>query len=379
MAEIYLDNAATTKVHEDIARIAVEVMCQKYGNPSSLHTKGLEAELVVNKAREQIAASLKASPEEIYFTSGGTEASNLALIGASAALKRKGKTILTTSVEHPSILNTLAYLETQGYQVHHIPPKPDGSLDVDGLIEAVNEDTILISAMLVNSEVGSISDISTATRRAKEKNSSLLFHCDAVQGFGKLEFSCKGLGVDLLTISGHKIHAPKGIGALWVKKGVRIIPQSYGGGQENGLRSGTPSTPLIAAFGAAAKEAALLQTGRYELVSAIAARFQKYALSIPGIVLHSSPEGSPYIQNISVLGYRSETMLHFLEERGVSVSSGSACTKGAKSHVLKAMQLPDSEIDSALRISFSFDSMPQEVDTFFELLVIAMDSLIRSE
>lgn len=377
MVEIYLDNAATTATDADVAAVAVELMTGDYGNPSSLHQKGLDAQLRMEKARQQVAALLDCTPEEITFTSGGTEANNLAVQGGVKALRRRGNHIITTAFEHSSVLSPVAELEKQGFSVTRIQPGPDGIISPQAVVEAVREDTILVSCMLVNSETGAINPVEELARAVRKKNELCLIHCDAVQAFGKLALSVRKLGVDLLTLSGHKIHAPKGCGALYIRRGVRILPLVYGGSQENSLRPGTENTALACALGGAAEKAGQGQKEYYARVQKICEYFVNKSRTVTGLCINSPANGTPYIVNVSLPGYRSEIMLHHLEESGIYVSSGSACAKGAKSHVLLSMGLPPDRVDSALRLSFSRYSTIEEVDAFFAALEAGMTRLVR--
>ena len=378
MYDVYLDNAATTRTHSKVAQAAVEMMCVEYGNPSSLHLKGFYAQRIKEEAQSTIAGALGAQPEEVTFTSGGTEANNLAIFGTAKALARRGKKIITTQLEHASVLEPMQVLEEEGFEIIRIAPLPDGSLDIDALEEAVDKDTILVSCMLVNSEIGSVSSIDEAVKRVKRKNAKTVFHTDAVQAYCKIPFSVKSLGVDLLSISGHKIHAPKGIGALYIRKGTRIVPIMHGGGQENGMRPGTENMPGIYAFAKATELAKQNWNSDFAHVVGLCKYFINKCEKAPGLRINSDTEASPYICNISVPGYRSETLLHYLEERKIFVSSGSACSKGAKSHVLSALGLPNQRIDSAIRVSFSANNTTEEIDKFFIVLQEARQELIRS-
>ena len=375
--EIYLDNAATTRTHPEVADAALEMMTRYYGNPSSLHKKGLEAQLLLESARAQVAAALGCNKDELVFTSGGTEANNLAVFGAVQAKKRRGKTIVAMSFEHSSVLEPLRRLQEQGFTVKTVPPLPNGMADVNALLNAVDEDTILLCCMLVNSEVGTVAPVAEIARQARRKAPELLVHCDAVQAFGKIPFSAAKLGVDLLTVSAHKLHAPKGCGALYIKKGVRIVPLFYGGSQEKLLRPGTENTPLGYAFGLAAQMAATTLASTLQNAEALREYFVNKAAETPGICINSPREAAPYICNISVPGYRSEILLHYLAEKGIFVSSGSACSKGAPSHVLTAMGLAPTRVDSALRVSFCAQNTVQEIDSFFIALGSAMRELAR--
>lgn len=375
---LYLDNAATTQVSPLVAKAMVGVMQETFGNPSSLHSMGIEAELLLTGARESVAEALGCTSEEIVFTSGGTEANNLALLGGIAARKRFGNKIITTQVEHSSVREPLQQLEQQGYQLVILPPLADGSLDLDALEQAVDENTVLVSAMLVNSELGSISDISTAVNRVKRKNKNTLFHTDAVQGFGKIPFTLRELGVDLASVSGHKIHASKGVGALYIKKGVRVVPRVFGGEQERSIRSGTEPLPQIVGFGLAAQEAQTELPANLARMKTLREYFVNKLKSLPETCINSTPQGSPYIQNLSLVGYRSEIVLHYLAQRNIYLSSGSACARGKRSHVLSALNFSPSRIDSALRVSFQEQNTTQDVDRLVAALAAAQQDILRS-
>lgn len=375
MHEIYLDNAATTKVDSAVAAVATELMCTDYGNPSSLHTKGLAAQRKIDLARQQIAAGIGCLPEEIHFTSGGTEANNLAVFGSVQALGRRGKTIVASALEHASVLEPFAQLEKQGFTVRLIPPDASGAVDSDAFVSAVDEDTILVSCMQVNSETGAIFPVQELTKRIRRKNKLARIHCDAVQAFGKIPVSVAQLGVDLLTISAHKIHAPKGCGALYIRTGCRTVPRSFGGKQERGMRAGTESVPLIGAFGYAAQTMLHALDQHFAHANILHSKFWEHAADFSGLCINSPMDGSPYIYNISLPDYHSETLLHYLAQRGIYVSSGSACTKGAASHVLTAMGLSSRQIGGALRISLSQYTTVQEIDTFFTVLRQAVQEI----
>ena len=379
MREVYLDNCATTRVDDHVAQVALDMMTKFYGNPSSLHGKGLEAQLHLERARGKIAGVLGCEPQEVYFTSGGTEANNLALLGAFAAHRRKATGIVGGQAEHSSVLGAAKHLGEQGAQVTLIPPAADGRADVDAFTAAVGESTLLVSCSLVNSETGGVSAVGEIARAAKAKSGQALVHCDAVQALGKIMVSVRALGVDLLSVSGHKIHAPKGIGALYVRGGVRILPIFQGGSQQKGIRPGTESVPLACAFGAAVEQNCARMDKNLAQYENLRKLFVKRAENMQGVCINSAAADTPYICNISLPGYRSETLLHFLAERGVYVSSGSACAKGKDSHVLSAMGLPQERIRSALRVSFCKDTTQSDIDAFFEALEIAMATLVRSK
>ena len=374
--EHYLDNSATTQVLPSVAQKAVELMVEEFGNPSSLHTRGFRARKLLEEARSQVAQALGAQPEEITFTSGGTESNNLVLFGAAQARRRLGNKIITTAVEHDSVLNPCRALEQQGFEVVYLKPDKDGRLPEEALMEAIDDKTILVSVMLVNNETGAIFPVEAAAKAIRRKKAPALLHTDAVQGFGKLPFTVKKLGVDLLTLSGHKIHAPKGIGALYMKKGTRILPRTLGGGQERGLRSGTESVPLICALGEAVKQLAPAQEalGR---VGELNTLLRRELAQLPQVTVHSPEEGLPYVLNFSAGRVRGETMLHFLAERGVYVSSGSACGKAKPSHVLEAMSLPKEQVESALRVSFSRFSTQEDVEALVEGLKLGLENLAQ--
>ncbi len=356
----YLDNSATTAVCKAAADKALYMMTDNYGNPSSLHKMGIRAEEEVEKAREIIAGSLSVDSREIIFTSGGTEANNTAVFGAAQALRRRGDRVIVSAVEHPSIHESAKRLSELGFDVHYAPVDKDGAVDIEALKALLNNKTILVSVMAVNNETGTIQPIERVSKLVHKLSPEALFHCDAVQAYCKMPLKPQKYGVDLMTVSAHKIHGAKGAGALYIRSGARISPLLYGGEQQKKLRPGTESSPLIAAFGAAAAEADIQADSGYirELSS--------YALGLlrqtDGISINSPADALPYIINISAEGIRSETMLHHLESTGVFVSSSSACAKGKRSYVLEAMGLSDSRIDSSLRISFSKYNTKEDID-----------------
>lgn len=358
--EHYLDNSATTKVSEASAKKAYQIMTQTYGNPSSLHSKGIEAERELNLAKECVARALGATAEEIIFTSGGTEANNLALFGTAEARKRRGKKIITTTVEHSSIVESADRLEKEGYEIVRISPQADGVIHKEDIIASLDENVIMVSVMLVNNETGAIMPIQEIFSAVKRYNKDIICHTDAVQAFGKLSINAKKLSADLISVSGHKIHAPKGVGALYIKKGTRLIPRQYGGEQQKKIRMGTEPMPLIASMGVACTEFDLDSV--YEKISQLNEYTKKLLLEIDGVELNSPQNALPFVLNISAGRVRSETMLHFLEEREIYVSSGSACAKGKPSHVLSAMGIDRKRADSALRISFSKHSTKEDAE-----------------
>ena len=350
---------------EEAVEKVLELMTQCYGNPSSLHKKGLEAQREVAHARQAVAVSLGAQPREIIFTSGGTEANNLAVLGGAAAGRRRGKRIVTTAIEHPSVLEPMRQLEKEGFEVVFLTPDADGRVPEEAVLKAVTGDTILISVMAVNNELGSIQPIEVLKKAVKRAGAPALVHVDGVQAYGKLPLRPEKLGIDLLTVSGHKIHGPKGVGALYVSKNARILPRTFGGGQERELRPGTEAAPLIAGLGAAAEELPDWRQAYSRMEKLRDYTLQKLS-GLEGVEVNSPVEGLPYLLNFSALGIRSETMLHFLAQRGIYVSSGSACAKGKQSHVLKAAGLPDSRISSAIRVSFSRENTERDADALAE-------------
>ena len=377
LKEIYLDNSATTKVYTEAAEAAFKVMTEIYGNPSSLHMKGVEAEKVLEEARKEVANALGGNPDGLYFTSGGTEANNLAVIGGALAKKRRGNKVIVSAYEHDSVIKSAKQLEEMGFSVTWLAPDENGIITPLSVFEAVDEKTVLVSVMLVNNEIGAINPIKEICAAAKRKNPEVVFHTDAVQGFCKVPFKAEKAGVDLVTVTAHKIGGPKGIGALWMKKGARVIPNHFGGEQEKQLRPGTQAMPLIAAFGKAVSIETASSSERKEHMKALEKYLKESIKDIDGIVLNSKEDAIPNIVNISAVGIRSEIMLHFLENRGIYVSSGSACALGAKSHVLAAMGYESARIDSAIRISFGRETEKEDIDELVAALKDAMSTLCR--
>lgn len=377
LKEIYLDNSATTKVYTEAAETAFKVMTEIYGNPSSLHMKGVEAEKVLEEARTLVAGAIGANPEGLYFTSGGTEANNLAVIGGALAKKRRGNKVVVSAYEHDSVIKSAKQLEAMGFSVTWLMPDENGIITPLSVFEAVDEKTVLVSVMLVNNEIGAINPIKEICAAAKRKNPEVLFHTDAVQGFCKVPFKAEKSGVDLVAVTAHKIGGPKGTGALWIKKGARVLPNHFGGEQEKQIRPGTQAMPLIAAFGKAVEIETASMSTRKEKMSMLEKYLKESIKNIDGIVLNSKDNAIPNIVNISALGIRSEIMLHFLENRGIYVSSGSACALGAKSHVLAAMGYDSARIDSAIRISFGRETEKEDIDELVAALSDAISTLCR--
>lgn len=364
--EIYLDNSATTKPYDEVVQYIVEVSKSYYGNPSSLHTKGIEAENLIKRARLQIAQILRADSKEIYFTSGGTESNNMAVLGYLRANPRAGKHIITSEIEHPSVLEVFKHLASEGFSVDYIPVDAQGTIKLEALRKAVGKETALMSFMLANNEVGAIQPVSEIVKIRKELCPSAVIHIDAVQAFGKLPIYPAGMNIELLSMSSHKIHGPKGIGALYVKKGVKIKPILLGGGQETALRSGTENVPGICGFGLAAEITASAMEENHAKVRGLKEFFigeiKKY---FEDAVINSSDEALPYIINVSFPNLKSEVLLHHLEQKGVFVSTGSACSshKNSHSHVLKAMGVSTKYIDGAIRFSLSAQNTQEELST----------------
>lgn len=350
--EIYFDNAATTKIIPEVREIMLKTMDVEYGNPSSMHLKGVGAEKYIRYARNTISKQLKCEPKEITFTSGGTEANNLALIGIALANKRAGNHIITTSIEHASVYNPVLYLEELGFRITFLNVREDGKVDLEHLKESLCEDTILVSTMAVNNEIGTIEPIEEVAKIIKGYNKNILYHVDAIQAFGKQIIYPKRIGIDALSISGHKIHGPKGSGALFVDSRVKIKPILYGGGQEKGLRSGTENTAAIAGIGKACEEMYLHLDENRDKMNQVKQVLIDGATQIEGVTDNSGE--APHIASLSFRSVRSEVLLHALEEKGIYVSAGSACSSNhpAISGVLKAIGLEKELLESTLRFSF---------------------------
>ena len=372
--EHYLDNAATTKVCDEAAQAALAAMTENYGNPSSTHTKGREANRLLEKARKQVSAALGCTPGELIFTSCGSESDNWAIINGAEAMRRRGKHIISSAVEHDAVRRSLDELESRGFAVTRLAPDEKGGISVDSVVSALRDDTILVSLMLVNNETGAVTDISSIARAVKKACPAVLVHTDAVQGFMKVPFSAKTLGADMISISGHKIHAPKGIGALYIKNGVKLKPFIVGGSQETGRRAGTEAMPQIAAFGAACE---IAQAGMAENIARMQSlrerAVQRLSREIPELVLIGG--GSPHILSISLPGWRSEVLMNYLEAKKVYVSRSSACKKGGRSHVLEAMGLSSRVIDGAIRIGLSRFTTEEDIDALCSALKEAHDTL----
>lgn len=371
MAEIYLDNSATTKPYTDVTRKIMTMLTEVYGNPSSLHRLGRESRRELEKARQIIADSLETAPEEIYFTSGGTESDNLAIKGVCLANSKNGNRIVTTAVEHAAVVKTIRDLKRQGWEVKYIPA-PNGELDLDELQDVINDKTVLVSAMLVNNETGCIFPIAKIKQIIKQKKSPALLHCDAVQGYGKVNFTAESLGADLISISGHKIHGPKGTGALYVKNGIKIFSLHLGGGQEHGLRSGTESTPLIAGFG----EAVHITFSQMQENILVMKELRDYCINtiteyLPTAVINTSKQMAPHIVNFSLPGINNKKIIEFLDSKDIFISSAAACKSNHSRgpSVLESLGLSRAVADSALRISFSHLNTKNDVDELIKTII----------
>ena len=372
--EVYLDNAATTMVCSEAADIAYNVMTEFYGNPSSTHTKGREAKSVLDHARKQVADALGCGPSEVFFTSCGSESDNWAIKKGAESMARKGKHIISSLVEHDAVRKTLYDLEKQGFEVSFLEPEADGSVSVRAVENVLREDTILVTLMMVNNETGGVTDIAGIAKILKAHRSQALLHTDAVQGFMKIPFSAKTLGADMISISGHKIHAPKGIGALYIKTGVKIKPFIRGGAQEAGMRAGTEPMPQIAAFGAACEIAkAGMALNSEKMAELRQSAVERLCAELPEARVIGG--GAPHILSVSLPGWRSEVIMNFLESKGVYISRSSACKKGGRSHVLEALGLPTEVIDGAVRISFSRFTTQSDIDALCSALREAHDTL----
>jgi len=375
--EVYLDNSATTRVFPEVAELMTKIMCVDYGNPSSLHMKGVEAEQYLRNAKETIAKILKVNEKEIIFTSGGTEADNMAIMGAAAANNRRGKHLITTQVEHPAVLNTMRHMESLGYRVTYLPVNAYGQISLEELQRQIRQDTILVSIMHTNNEIGALQPIAEAGALIKRMNPNTLFHVDAVQGFGKAKIYPRKMGIDLLSASGHKIHGPKGIGFLYIGEKAKIQPLIYGGGQQMNLRSGTDNVPGAAGM---AKAAELLYA-HYEEDAERLYRYKKFFMEgvrkLDGVkingLLPNAPDGAgtaSHIVSVSVNGVRSEVLLHALEEDKIYVSAGSACAarKPQPSATLKAIGVERNLLESTIRFSFSVYTTKEELDYTLQAL-----------
>ena len=381
MKEAYLDNSATTRVFDEVQQLMIETMKVQYGNPSSLHTKGVEAEQYVRQAKERIARTLKVQEKEIIFTSGGTESNNMALIGGAMANRRAGMRIITTSIEHASVSNPVKFLEEEGFLVTRLPVDTDGIVSMEALKEAMTPDTILVSVMYVNNEIGAVQPVEEISQFIKSVNPRVLFHVDGIQAYGKYEIRPKKQGIDLLSVSGHKIHGPKGIGFLYISDKVKVRPILLGGGQQKGMRSGTENVPGIAGLGLAAELIYKNNKEKTDRMYALKEQFVQGIQNIPGTVINgkSGRESAPHIVSVSFEGVRSEVLLHTLEEKGIYVSAGSACSsnKPAVSATLKSIGVAKNLLDSTLRFSFGAFTSSEEIGYTLDTLNQVLPMLRR--
>lgn len=380
--EAYLDNSATTVVVAPVKDIMIKTMCEDFGNPSSLHLKGVDAEKYIKKAREIIAKSLKVDEKEIIFTSGGTESNNLALIGTALANQRAGKHIITTCFEHASVLSTMDFLKDMGFEITYLAVDSDGKIDLNQLKESLREDTILVSVMYVNNEIGAVEPVSEISKIIKAYNPNIVFHVDAIQAYGKYIINPKKQGIDLLSVSGHKIHGPKGSGFLYGSSKVKLKPIIYGGGQQKGMRSGTENVPAIAGLGEAVKYSYDNFNEKIEKLYSLKDYFIDEVSKIDNVKVNSKKgkESAPHIVSVSFIGVRSEVMLHTLEDRGIFVSAGSACSSNKQKNVsatLKGIGLKPEEIDSTIRFSFCYETTKEEIDYAIGVIKENIDMLRR--
>ena len=364
--EAYFDNSATTKVLDCVKDAVVDAMCVNYGNAAAKHRKGVEAENLIREAKKAIADTLKVQEKEMLFTSGGTESNNTALIGTALANRRAGKHLITTGVEHPSIYNTMSFLEEMGFEVTYLPVDHLGHISLEDLEKAIREDTILVSVMYVNNEVGAVEPIEAISQCIKKKNPKTLFHVDAIQAYGKYKIRPKKQGIDLLSVSGHKIHAPKGVGFLYIRDGVKIRPILFGGGQQKGMRSGTENVPGCVGLGVAAREAYKDFDARIEKLYTLREHLIAGLKPLGGVTINGSEDrtNAPQIVSASFEGVRSEVLLHALEDKGVYVSSGSACSSNHPgiSGTLKGIGVKKELLDSTIRFSLGDLNTEEEVD-----------------
>lgn len=363
--QVYLDNAATTRCLPSVAEAMTRAMCENFGNPSSLHQMGVEAERALREAKAFFAENLKVKEKEIYFTSGGTESNNLAIIGTAMANQRAGKHLITTAIEHPSVSHPMKYLEKQGFRVTYLPVDAEGIVSLSALSEALCEETILVSVMYVNNEIGSVQPISEIAKLIKEKSPKAHFHVDAIQAYGKYRILPKKEGIDLLSVSGHKLHGPKGVGLLYINESLKIHPILHGGGQQKDLRSGTENVPGIVGITEASRECyAHLEENRAHLYR-LKQQFIEGLEGLEGVQVNgrAGEESAPHIVSVSFAGVRSEVLLHALEEKGIYVSAGSACSsnKPSVSSTLLGIGLSKELLGSTLRFSFSFHTTEEEI------------------
>lgn len=370
--EVYLDNSATTRCFDEVAGLMTKIMCEDYGNPSSLHRKGVQAEQYIRYAQETIAKNLKVSEKEIFFTSGGTESDNLAIRGCAYANCRSGRHLITTQIEHPAILQTMKHLEEDGFRVTYLPVDAEGCIRLEDLQRAITGETILVSIMHTNNEIGSLQPVAEAGALIKRMNPRILFHVDAVQGFGKFRIYPKKMHIDLLSVSGHKIHGPKGVGFLYVDEKVKIKPIVFGGGQQGGIRSGTENVSAIAGMAKAVEMIYGNLDREVERLYELKEAFVSGVLQIPGVTVngHAGRDGAPHVVSVSIRDVRSEVMLHALEDKGIYVSAGSACSarKPQPSATLQAIGMDKSLLGSTIRFSFSTFTTMEEINYTLQVM-----------
>ena len=370
--EIYLDNSATTRCYQEVCEIMVKTMREDYGNPSSMHMKGVESEKYIKEASSSIAKTLKVNEKEIYFTSGGTESDNWALIGTALANQRKGKHIITTAIEHPAVSAPCEFLEKQGFTVTKLGVDSQGRISLEELEQAITPETILVSVMYVNNEIGTVQPIAEIGNLIKRKNPGTYFHVDAIQAYGKYRILPKKMKVDMLSVSGHKIHGPKGIGFLYIDEKVKIFPYIYGGGQQKGMRSGTDAVPQVAGLGIAAEKIYGNLEENVNHMRKLRDYFTEELQKIDQVVVHGADgeECAPHIVSVAFVGVRSEVLLHTLEDREIYVSAGSACSthKRSGSPTLTAIDLPKNQMESTVRFSFCEDTTREELERTIEVL-----------
>lgn len=379
--EVYLDNSATTRCYDDVARLMMKIMCEDYGNPSSMHMKGVQAEQYVRRAREILAKNLKVNEKEILFTSGGTESDNLALMGTAYANMRAGRHLITTRIEHPAVLQTMQYLEDQGFSVTYLPVDENGRIRLRDLERAMTPQTILVSIMHTNNEIGALQPVAEAGELIKRMNPGTVFHVDAVQGFGKFRIFPKRMHIDLLSVSGHKIHGPKGAGFLYINEKIKIRPILFGGGQQKNMRSGTENVPGVAGLARAVEEIYANLDEEVERLYTLKQRFIDGVLNLENVRINglTGRESAPHIVSVSVPGVRSEVLLHALEDRGIYVSAGSACSsnKPMPSATLKAIGVRKELLESTIRFSFSVFTTQEEIDYTIQALYEMVPMLRR--
>jgi len=376
--DVYFDNAASTMVRDEAIEAMIRVMRISYGNPSSAHIMGRKAAGELMDARKKLAEALGARPDDIFFTSGGTEADNWAILSSAEALSHKGKHIITTEIEHDAVLQPVNKLESKGWEVSYLAPDSNGQISAGSFAAALREDTVFASVMLVNNETGAVNPMSEYSREIKRRGLNTVLHTDAIQGFCKIPFTVKTIGADLISLSAHKIHGPKGVGALYIKPGVNLPPLLLGGGHENGKRSGTEALPAAAGFG----EAARLGRLEFEDTSANVRKLREYIVNrllaeLPEVVIIGNGD-SPFLLSLSLPGFKSEVLMSFLESEGICVSKSAACKKGTRSRVLQSMRLKNEVIDGALRVSFSRYNTQDEADYFINSLKRASMTLLKS-